>query len=82
MTATERLDVMEAEAAQVLADYEAGADLSPGPALDVQPLVNALRAVEALHQPYDDSWHSTAQRCGECEDAYPCPTVAAIERNL
>jgi hypothetical protein len=61
-----------------LADLQRDYDSDRGGHDDVVTLIRGVRAVLALHAPYDDD----ARYCTECGDerpvAYPCPTIARL----
>lgn len=40
---------------------------------------DALKAVVELHKPFTNQYLTY---CQGCEDAYPCPTIQAIEKEL
>lgn len=42
---------------------------------------DALRAVIELHKPFEID-RELNYNCTECEWAYPCPTIEAIEKEL
>ena len=45
------------------------------------PLISALRAVVELHKPVEID-RELNYNCTECEWAYPCSTIQAIEKEL
>jgi hypothetical protein len=45
------------------------------------PAIHALRAVVELHKPIEIDREGD-YNCQECEWAYPCPTIQAIEKEI
>ena len=48
---------------------------------EVHGILNALRAVVELHKPIEIDREGD-YNCQECEWAYPCPTIQAIEKEI
>lgn len=93
MSATERLDEIEARITRAINHREPGLDLAAAAKLateDAPALVAALRAVLEVHRPIKCSNDncpvcadpSITTACRVCindeDDTWPCPTVAAL----
>lgn len=47
-----------------------------------QKLIDVLRAVVKLHEPFDFTWGGEPLTSCKCGELYPCQTIQAIEREL
>ena len=79
MSISDRLDQIEARRAQANSSLN-GRHMLVGK--DVPEMLDALRAVLNLHQPYDQCVDGCCRYCEDCEHQWPCPTVYVINAAL